>query len=204
MTSVDPPIRALILDLGNVLVFHDNDRLYRELAAACGCEPEAVLEALSNSGIGRQINTTDAPPAFVYETVAPAIGFRGSIDDFSAIWNGIFTPYEAMLPVVEALRGHVPLIVLSNTNALHIDYLRAVLPVLDAFDAVLASNEIGVAKPDAAAYETALVAARVAANEAAFFDDVPGHVEGARRVGIRGYVFTDVDAFIRDLRMLGL
>ena len=204
MSSNDQPIRALILDLGNVLIFHDNDRLYRELAAACAREPAAILEALSNRGIGRIINTTDGPPSLVYETVAPAIGFPGSLDDFSAIWNGIFTPYEAMTPVIEALRGRIPLVVLSNTNAMHIEYIRRVLPVLGHFDAVLASNEIGAAKPDAAAYEAALAVAGVVPNEAAFFDDLPGHVEGARAVGIRGFVFTDVEGFARDLEQLGM
>lgn len=199
MTELAPTIRALILDLGNVLVFHDNDRLYRELAGACDCEPSVVLEALSNTGVGWRINTTDGPPSLVYDTIAPAIGFGGSIDDFSAIWNGIFTPYDAMTPIIETLRGRIPLFVLSNTNAMHMAYIRGQLPVLDAFDAVLTSHELGLVKPDAAIYQAALSAAGVAPQEAAFFDDVRGHVEGARAVGIQGFLFTDADQFIQDL-----
>ncbi|MGH2600722.1 MAG: hypothetical protein ACRDJ9_15225, partial [Dehalococcoidia bacterium] len=137
MTDTPPlPIRALILDLGNVLIFHDNDRLYRELADACNCTPEALLAALREDSIGRQINTTDGPPALVYEAVAPTIGFPGDLTTFSAIWNGIFTPNEAIVPVIESLHGHVPLLVLSNTNAMHMAYIRPRLPVLDRFDAI--------------------------------------------------------------------
>jgi putative hydrolase of the HAD superfamily len=204
MTNNERPIRALILDLGNVLIHHDNDRLYRELAAASAREPAAVLEALSGSDIGRLINTTDGPPSLVYDAIAPAIGFRGSSADFSAIWNGIFTPYEAMAPVIEALRGRARLLVLSNTNAMHMDYIRGQLPLLDAFDNVLTSYELGLMKPDAAIYRAALDVARVAPNEAAFFDDVLGHVEGARAVGIHGFLFTDAHRFVGDLAELGL
>jgi putative hydrolase of the HAD superfamily len=204
MTSINPPIRALILDLGNVLIHHDNDRLYRELAAASAGEPAAVLKALSGSDIGRLINTTDGPPSLVYDAIAPAIDFRGSLADFSAIWNGIFTPYEAMAPVIEALHGRTRLLVLSNTNAMHMDFIRGQLPLLNAFDNVLTSYELGLMKPDAAIYRAALDVAGVVPNEAAFFDDVLGHVEGARLVGIHGFLFTDARRFIGDLSELGL
>jgi putative hydrolase of the HAD superfamily len=204
MISTDPPIRALILDLGNVLIFHDNDRLYRELAAASACEPAAVLEALGSQGVGRLINITDGPPSLVYEFIAPAIGFRGDLSSFSTIWNGIFTPYEPIVPIIEALRGRAQLLVLSNTNAMHMDYIRAKLPVLDAFDAVLTSYELGLMKPEAAIYQAALAVAGVAPEEAAFFDDVLGHVEGARAVGIRGFLFTDAHQFVQDLGGLRL
>jgi FMN phosphatase YigB (HAD superfamily) len=202
--TASPPIRALILDLGNVLIFHDNDRLYRELADACTCTPGALIAALREDSIGRHINTTDGPPALVYEAVAPAIGFPGDLDAFSAIWNGIFTPNEAIVPVIESLHGRIPLLVLSNTNAMHMAYIRPRLPVLDRFDAILTSHELGLVKPEPAIYHAALTAANVTPEEAAFFDDLPGHVQGARDAGIHGFVFTDVDQFQKDLATLGL
>lgn len=204
MTNNNSPIRALILDLGNVLIHHDNDRLYRELAAASAREPEAVIAALGDSEIGRLINTTDGPPTLVYDAVAPAIGFRGGPAAFSAIWNGIFTPYEAMAPVITVLRGRARLLVLSNTNAMHMHYIRDQLPLLDAFDEVLTSYQLGLMKPDAAIYRAALAVAGVAPDEAAFFDDVIGHVEGARLAGMHGFLFTDVDQFVDDLITIGL
>lgn len=201
MTAATP--KALILDLGNVLIFHDNEKLFRELAAACDSTPGEVMLAL-RSEAGRRMNTTDGPPALVYEIVAPAIGFWGSLDEFAAIWNGIFRPNEPVFPVIEALHGRVPLIVLSNTNAMHYAHVRTLLPILDRFDAVLTSHELGLVKPDAPIYETALARAGVAPNEAAFFDDLAGHVEGAQRVGIRGFVFAGVEQFVADLEDLGL
>ena len=201
--AAQTPIRALILDLGNVLIFHDNEQLYRELAAACGTTPEAIVAAL-RSDVGRGMNTTDGPPEIVYEMVAPAIGFPGDVASFAAIWNGIFRPNEAIVPVVEALYGRVPLFVLSNTNAMHMAYIRPRLPVLQRLDAILTSHELGLMKPEPEIYQAALVTAGVRPEEAVFFDDLPGHVEGARQVGIRAFLFTDERQFAEDLRGLGL
>lgn len=196
-------IRALILDLGNVLIFHDNKRLMRELAVACGCTPEAVLAALRPE-VSRRINTTDGDPSLVFDAVAPAIGFPGDLDAFSAIWNGIFTPNDELVPVIESLCDHLSLLVLSNTNAMHMAYIRPRLMVLQCFDAVLTSCELGLMKPDVAIYEAALRVAGVAPFEAAFFDDLPEHVEGARRAGLHAFLFTDAAGFTRDLAALGL
>ena len=202
MKQTAPP-KALILDLGNVLIFHDNDTLYRELAAASGTTTEAVMAAL-RSDAGQRMNVTDGPPELVYEIVAPAIGFPGGPEKFAAIWNGIFRPNQPIVPVIEALHGRIPLFVLSNTNAMHMAYIRPRLPILERFDAVLTSHELGLVKPDAAIFQAALVRAGVAPDEAAFFDDMPAYVDAARRAGLQGFVFSTVEQFVEDLTSLGL
>jgi putative hydrolase of the HAD superfamily len=165
--------------------------------------PDAVVTAL-RSEAGQRMNVTDGPPELVYEIVAPAIGFPGSLEEFAAIWNGIFRPNDSVFPVIEALSGRVPLFVLSNTNAMHMAYIRPRLPILERFEAVLTSHELGLVKPDAAIYRAALARAGAAPQEAAFFDDQLGHVEGARRAGLHGFVFSDVERFVEDLAGLGL
>lgn len=193
------PVRALILDLGNVLIFHDNDRLFRELGAACNRTPAEVQHLIRESGAGERINTTDGPPISVYDAVAPAIDFPGGYAEFAAIWNGIFTPHVEMEPVIERLHGRTPLFVLSNTNPLHMEHIWATLPVLSRIDHVLTSYELGVTKPDQRIYERALAVVNVPAREAAFFDDLPQHVAGARAAGLRAFLFTDAVQFQRDL-----
>jgi FMN phosphatase YigB (HAD superfamily) len=198
-----PTVRALILDLGNVLIFHDNALLFRNLAAATGRTPDEI-QYLIFADAGRSLDTVEGTAETVYRSVSRAIGFTGSFDKFAAIWNGIFTPHDAIVPVIAALRGRVPLVVLSNTNPLHMHHIRSVLPVLDQFDAVLTSYELGAMKPDTVVYHRALAAAGVDPHEAAFFDDLPRHVAGAEAAGLRGFLFTDTEGFTRDLTTLGL
>lgn len=197
-------VSTLFLDLGNVLIFHDNDRMYRALGEACGRTPNEIGPLIHTARGENWINVTDCPPHEIYEAVREAIGYPGSFDEFAAIWNGIFTPNTEIVPLLDALHGRVRLFVLSNTNALHMAYIRPRLPVLRLFDRLFTSYELGVVKPDAAIYRRALELAGCDAAQSAFFDDLAGHVQGAEAVGMRGFVFTDAAGFRRDLEALGL
>jgi putative hydrolase of the HAD superfamily len=124
--------------------------------------------------------------------------------EFAPLWSSHFTVHEAVLPRVESLVGRVKLVLLSNTNALHVAWLRPRLPLLQRFDAVLMSCEVGMVKPDPAFFQLALQRAGCAPGEAAFFDDLPEFVEAANALGIQGRLFTDAPTFDAQLRALGL
>lgn len=56
------------------------------------------------------------------------------------------------------------------------------------FDACVLSHEVGVRKPDAAAFELAVARIGLTPRECAFVDDFTENVEGARRVGLTARV----------------
>ena len=78
------------------------------------------------------------------------------------------------------------------------------MPVLDHFDHLVLSYEVGAVKPQARIFEVALEKAAVPAARTAFFDDVPEYVQAARRHGIQARVFSTADQFLRDLDGLGV
>jgi putative hydrolase of the HAD superfamily len=59
------------------------------------------------------------------------------------------------------------------------------------FDALAISAEIGVMKPDAAAYQAVLAMLRLEAPACVFIDDIPANVEAAQAIGMQGIVFAD-------------
>ncbi len=63
--------------------------------------------------------------------------------------------------------------------------------IIDVFDTVVISAEVGVVKPSAKIYEVALQQARVKASEAVFVDDVAANIEGCEEVGMIGILFKD-------------
>jgi epoxide hydrolase-like predicted phosphatase len=74
------------------------------------------------------------------------------------------------------------------------------LGLSDVFDQIVISADIGVMKPAAAAYLKILDALGVAPENAAFVDDFPQNVEGARAVGMHGILFSpdlELDAALR-------
>src|SRR5919197_1296969 len=76
--------------------------------------------------------------------------------------------------------------------------------VLRRFDALAISAEIGVMKPDAAAYQAILAMMHMEAHTCVFIDDVPANVAAAQAVGLHGIVFEDNPSCLAALtRLLG-
>lgn len=200
MRAVD----AVILDLGNVLVFHDNDLLMRRLAERAGAGVQVVARAISAEPLFAGTNRGLLDRVAMRRAICEAIGTDIPEPEFTALWSCHFSVHDAVLPLVEALVGRVSLVLLSNTNVLHMDYLRPRLPLLERFDHLLLSYECGLVKPEPAFYEEALRRAGVPAHRAAFFDDVQRFVDAACVLGIQGRLFTDAPTFETQLAALGL
>ncbi|MBF5043002.1 HAD family phosphatase [Aggregicoccus sp. 17bor-14] len=202
MTAFPPP-RAVLLDLGNVLAFHDNGLLFRRLGARAGLAPDEAERRLMGAG-WTAANRGELDGEGIREDVCRALGVSLPADEFFSLWNCHFTLHRAVLPRVERLVRQVRVVLLSNTNVLHVQYLKPLLPVLERFHALVLSCEVGSVKPEPAIYREALARAGCEAHEAAFFDDIPEYVAAADALGIRGRLFTTAPAFEAQLTELGL
>lgn len=196
------PIESVLLDLGNVLVFHDDDRLIGRLAALGGRTPAAVAAALAP--VWDPCHRGRLSGAELRRAVGDAAGLSLDETTFAEVWSCHFRIHHEVLPLVEGLLGRVRVLLLSNTNAAHLEPLRPRLPILDRFDGLVLSYELGLAKPEPAIYHEALRRAGTPAARTAYFDDVEAYVRAARALGIQGQVFTDAPRFRDQLRALGL
>lgn len=201
MANVD----AVILDLGNVLVFHDNAYLFRRFADVAGLkgDEQAVMAKLDRT-LWDRINRGALAGDAIRKEICAALGVELEPALFFAIWNSHFRIHDEVLPIVESLIGRVKLALLSNTNDLHAQFLLPQLPLLQRFDSLLLSHELETAKPDPDFFYEALERLDVPAERAAFFDDIQEYVEAAQRLGIHGRLFTTASQFKEQLRELGL
>lgn len=193
---------ALILDLGNVLALHDNTKLFAEMARAFGTTPDAMKERLDGT-LWDRVNRGQLPGDSLRVELIKRVGKDLGAKDWFELWNCHFTINEPMVSMVEFLVGQVKLVLLSNTHDQHVAYLRPKLPVLEQFDGLVLSYEVGAIKPEKAIYEKALAVAGTAPWKTAFFDDVKSYAIGATQVGVHGRVFTTVEQFQEDLAGLG-
>jgi putative hydrolase of the HAD superfamily len=110
---------------------------------------------------------------------------------------------RSMVSLVGAVREHAAVALLSNAT----DQLREHLAhheLVDAFDMVFCSAEIGVAKPDTAIFRHAATVLGVDIEDCFFTDDRPENVDGARAAGMHAEVFTGRETLAAHLRALGL
>ncbi|HZI09326.1 MAG TPA: HAD family phosphatase [Myxococcus sp.] len=196
-------VKAVLLDLGNVLAFHDNALLFTRLGARAGLTGPQVGQRLTGAGwTAANRGLLDAEG--IRQDVCRALGVELPMEEFAPLWSSHFTVHDAVLPRVEGLVGRVRLGLVSNTNALHAAYLRPLLPVLGRFDAVVMSCEVGHVKPEPEIFARALERVGCAPGEAAFFDDLPEFVEAANALGLHGRLFTTAATFDAQLEEWGL
>jgi glucose-1-phosphatase len=196
-------LTTVLLDLGNVLIFHDNAQLVRTMAEAAGRTPEEVMQTF-NAELHDGLNRGAIDERGVFAYLRDTVGISAKDDALAALWSSHFTVHHEVLPIIESLVGRVKLVLVSNTNALHMRYCRQALPILQRFDALVLSHEVGIAKPDRGIFAIALARAGAAPAQAAFFDDVEAYADAASSLGIAGRVFTTAGQFQRDLAVLGI
>jgi FMN phosphatase YigB (HAD superfamily) len=184
--SAANPFDALIFDLGGVIVSHDNAVLGERLLSRCAPgTSEAALRAIGEA----EEYGTGAPIASLHRRLVDELGYSGDWKIFEADWCCHLAIDPAMLAFVEALARRNRILIFSNTNAGHWEFLqRASEGRLAAFEAYL-SHEIGQLKPSPAAFLHVARAAGLEPARSIFFDDRQDNVEGARAAGFQAEVF---------------
>jgi FMN phosphatase YigB (HAD superfamily) len=197
-------IQAVVLDLGNVFVFHDDPVLFARMSAWGGADPEDIRQRMLELWDG--INRGDLAGDDLRKTICQVAGSNVPMEPepFFAMWNCHFRLHHALLPMVEALLGRVKLVLLSNVNEMHWRFVRPLIPLFDRFDDLVLSYELRMAKPDPEIFQTALARSGLRAEETAYFDDVQRFVDVASALGIHGRVFSDAPTFRTQLAELDL
>ncbi len=192
-------LQAVIFDLGNVLVFHDNDRLFAEMAKAFGCSREEFKAKLEPDFWGR-VNRGQVKGDALRQALQERVGGKVSAAEFVRVWNCHFTLNAPMLPLVDALKDKTRLVLLSNTHDLHFNFLRPQLPVLEHFRGLVLSCEVGHVKPEAEIFARAVEVADCPAEACVFFDDLAEYVQAAQRQGLNAHVYTDAAAYAETMK----
>lgn len=108
-------------------------------------------------------------------------------------WNAMLLDFPLRrLQLLQQLRSHYDLLLLSNTNELHELAFNDILmrshglPGLGVmFDKVYYSHRIGMRKPDEKVFKYILEKNGFKAEQTLFIDDSPQHIEGAGAIGIQ-------------------
>lgn len=197
--------RALIFDLGGVIVPLDFPRGYRALEAVTGVPAADIPKRIGQTDIVKRFETGQMDEVSFTRELCALFGANLDHSQFCELWSAIFGE-QPLLPesLFAGLKqaGH-RLVLLSNTNSIHFEHIHRHYPQLGHFDEFVLSYRVGAAKPSSRIYQAAIEAAGCEAGRCVFFDDVPVYVEGARRAGIDAVQFTGHEQVERELRARG-
>src|SRR5262249_2019705 len=143
---------------------------------------DRFVEVLLDDDWNRRYECGDISTVEYHQHLCDHGDLRMDLEEFLESWSAILLP-DLIVP--EALLAHLkdryPLIVVSNTNESHADFVAKNYSVLDYFDATIFSHEVGAMKPDPRIYEAAIAAAGEPAEALLFIDDREENVDGARQ-----------------------
>jgi len=197
-------ISVMALDLGNVLIKADHSRFCRPLAALAGLTPEEVYAAVFGSDMEPGYDTGRLSSEDFYQRLLDRLHLALPYPRFCALWNDIFAPLEDMAETVARLASRYPLYLISNTNPLHFQYIKANYPLLRHFRRFILSYEVGSRKPEPGIYQALIRETGEAPAHCLFLDDKPAFVEAARTHGLVAWHFTTPRDFHEKLTQHGL
>jgi len=197
--------RAIIFDIGRVLIRVDISRAMDGLAAGLSLTPQEVWSAIQNDPRWLDWQEGRISPRDWHLHLTKRLGASLSFDQFSEVWNRALDPHpihsESFL---ENLSRNYRLALLSNTDPIHMSHEEVRFPFFRFFPIRIYSYRVGASKPDPVIYRQALQACKVRAEEAVYVDDVAAYAEAARRLGMAGIVFQSPEQLQSDLRSLGI
>ncbi len=194
----------VIFDLGGVVVDVESDRLVHQVSQLAGRSFDDVRAAVYDEELLLPFELGRINATVYYEGLKQRLNLTWTYEQFVRTWNGIFTEKQDVTQIIQRLHKRHKLIVLSNTNELHLRHIKAMVPSLAVFSDWVASCDVGLRKPDPEIYLLALRRIGVRASMAVYIDDRPELVEAGRGVGLTAIRFENSRQLEQDLQSIGL
>jgi putative hydrolase of the HAD superfamily len=198
-------IKAIIFDLGRVIVPFDFNRGYTRLEKLCGIPAAEIPGRIGPTDLVRRFESGEIEPRDFVRQLSSHLHLETSYEDFCEIWSSIFLP-DTLIPeeMIQRIAQHYRLLLLSNTNPIHFEMIRENYPLLRHFHSYVLSYEVGAMKPLPLIYQRAIERAGCLPGECFFTDDIPAYVEGARAQGIDAVPFESAAQIEAELRKRGV
>jgi putative hydrolase of the HAD superfamily len=194
--------KALLFDLGGVLIDVDFGRALNAWSAISPWSPSELRRMFRFDAKYECHERGEIEAHEYFLHLATKLQLSGSPEQIEEGWNSIYVQefVEARL-MVEAASRRLPCYAFTNTNASHMRTWSTRFPeVVSAFDRIFASHEMGLRKPERAAFQYICRSLVLPPESIIFFDDLPENVEGALDAGLRAVLVRGPDDVARVLR----
>jgi glucose-1-phosphatase len=184
-------IQAVIFDIGGVLVRTDDHEPRRRLEQRLGLAPGAAEFVVFNSEAGLRTQRGELTEEENWLRVQRELNLSdGDIDDFRReFWAGDKLDAE-LIDYIRRLHSRYQTAIISNAMPGLMTVVTGKYPIADAFDVIVGSGDVKLAKPDPAIYRLTLQQLGRQPEEAIFVDDSLPNIQGAQAVGLHTIHYT--------------
>lgn len=183
---------TLLLDLGGVLIDVDYQASARAFAALGFPNFDGLYTKAKQTDLFDRFETGQLSSAGFRDAVRAILSAALNDGQIDTSWNAMLGSIpQARIDLVERLKERYQVLLLSNTNAIHVPAFEAIVArengIADfkgLFHGAYYSCEIGMRKPDEAIFHHVLSLHGASPERTLFIDDSIQHVHGARTAGL--------------------
>jgi len=189
---------TIFCDLGNVLINFDHRIAVKKILTKTKKNEHDIYQLFFDSGLTKDYEEGKISSSDFFKKVRDSLNLDIDNEKLLPIWNDIFfeTPLNKKIQAFLAdVKEKYKLVMISNINAAHWEFLKNKIPIFKKFDKLILSYEAGFRKPAKEIYDAALESVKIAPSKVFYIDDRKDLIEAASKFGIKGIAFEGEEAF---------
>jgi len=206
------PISNILFDFGNVIIDIDSAAAFDRIAAFRSPHVDEELYSQQIIYMAEKLEVDDISTDDFIDGIlrisSPNIARQEVIDAWNSMLIGIPKYRFGML---ESLKQNFNLLMLSNTNQLHIAWVHAHLESIHGihdfesrfFHDVYYSHKIKARKPDPKAFRHVIETSFITPEKTLFIDDIQEYLDTAASMGFQTMLSPPEDEIAETLKILG-
>jgi glucose-1-phosphatase len=198
-------IEAVLFDLGKVLINFSFETVVKTLHESCSVSRAQFEAVLWDKVLVRRYERGEITTQEFHNHLCEKATLNMTLPEFCATWSQVFMPQPLVSEeLLATLKRRYPLILISNTNEAHVEFIREKYRVFDYFDHLVFSYEVRALKPDPEIFEHAITASNRPVEALFFTDDREENVVAATALGMHAHQFVSEAKLVEALRQAGV
>lgn len=186
-------IRHIIFDLGGVILNIDYNLTQKAFVDIGITNFDDIYSQLSQTSLFDELEKGNIGKEEFVAELKKVTPVHITESQIITAWNAMLLDFPLRrLQILQQLRLHYDLFLLSNTNEIHEAEFNRILMDVNGipnigtfFDKVYLSHRVGLRKPMKEIFERVLTDNTLDPNKTLFIDDSPQHIESAKALGIQ-------------------
>ena len=186
-------VKNLIFDLGGVILDLSVDHTLDAFSRLSNLSKEKVQDLYTKTPGFLEYEKGMMDDSAFRDFVRQTFSIDAADAAIDECWNAMLRGIPVLkLDLLLRLQNEFKVFLLSNTNAIHLDYINRVIlkgagkePLDGYFHKAYYSHRMRKRKPDAEIFEQVLEENRLVPEQTLFLDDYAVNIEGAKALGIR-------------------
>jgi HAD superfamily hydrolase (TIGR01509 family) len=188
-------MKAIIFDLGNVLLPIDLDLTYQAFSAFSTYDATTIGQKIQQEGLWVPYESGKQTDQEFREHIRFHLDLNCTDAEFDEAFSALLLSFHTgVYEWILSLKSRFSLYLLSNTSSIHAKRFTQVTlgpsgeNLFGLFDQVYFSFDMGLVKPDTAIYEQVIREQNLQVQEVLFFDDNVANIKSAKGLGIASYL----------------